>query len=73
MDPILSTKDLGLSIRDARKAQALSQDDLAGMTGTGRRFISDLESGKDTAQIGKILHVLRSLGVALSAVQKWKK
>lgn len=46
---IPDTNDLGHIIRDARKAQGLTQDQLAGMTGTGRRFISELENGKDTA------------------------
>lgn len=70
---ILNPKDLGLVVRDARKAQGLSQDDLAGITGTGRRFIGDLEGGKPTAQLGKVLHVLSALGVALNATQKWRK
>jgi HTH-type transcriptional regulator/antitoxin HipB len=65
-------KDLGKVIRDVRKQQGLTQDDLAGMTGTGRRFISDLEKGKDTAQIGKVLLVLAALGIALYALSKWK-
>jgi y4mF family transcriptional regulator len=69
---IPDTKDLGKTIREARKKQGLTQDDLAGMTGTGRRFISDLEKGKDTAQVGKVLLVLTALGVALYAMRKWK-
>jgi HTH-type transcriptional regulator / antitoxin HipB len=72
-DIILNPKDLGLIVRDARKAQGLSQDDLAGITGTGRRFIGDLEGGKPTAQLSKVLHVLSALGVALNATQKWRK
>ena len=33
---IKNAKDLGRVVREARKAQKLSQDDLAGMAGTGR-------------------------------------
>jgi len=69
---IPDTNDLGHIIRDARKAQGLTQDQLAGMTGTGRRFISELENGKDTAQLGKVLLVLAALGIALYALSKWK-
>ncbi|MFT5207883.1 MAG: HTH-type transcriptional regulator/antitoxin HipB [Candidatus Omnitrophota bacterium] len=68
---ILNTKDLGGLIRHARKAQGISQDDLAGMSGVGRRFISELENGKETAEIGKVLLILGSLGIALNAVLKW--
>ena len=69
---IHTTADLGKIVQAARKAQELSQDDLAGLTGTGRRFISELESGKETAQLGKTLNVLKSLGISLSANHKWK-
>lgn len=70
---IQNTKELGLIIRDARKQQGLTQEDLAGLTGTGRRFISDLEQGKETAELGKVLAVLASLGFALFAQSKWSK
>ena len=70
---IPNTKELGLIVRDARKQQGLTQEDLAGLTGTGRRFISDLEQGKETAELGKVLAVLASLGLALFAHIKWSK
>lgn len=69
---IRTAKDLGKVVRDMRKSQKLTQDDLAGLTGTGRRFISDLENGKETAQIGKVFHVLSALGAFLSVTKKWK-
>lgn len=69
---ILQTSDLATLIKSARKAQKLTQDDLAGLSGIGRRFISDVENGKDTAQIGKILKVISSLGIVLIASSQWK-
>lgn len=69
---IPDTDGLGHIIRDARKEQGLTQDQLAGMTGTGRRFISDLENGKESAQLGKTLLVFAALGIALYARSKWK-
>ena len=69
---ITNLKNLGQTVQEARKAQGLTQDDLAGMTGTGRRFISELEKGKETAQIGKVLLVLSTLGVGLYTLNKWK-
>jgi len=68
---IRNTEDLGRIVRNVRKLQKLSQDDLAGMAGTGRRFIVDLEKGKQTVQFGKVLRVLRTLGVSVSSTRKW--
>ena len=68
---IKNTEDLGRVVREARKAQKLSQDDLAGMAGTGRRFIVDLEKGKETVQFGKVLRVLATLGVSVASIRKW--
>jgi HTH-type transcriptional regulator/antitoxin HipB len=69
---ILETKDLADIIRQSRKLQGLTQEDLAGMSGLGRRFISELENGKQTAQIGKVLVVLNILGIGLQAVRRWE-
>ena len=68
---IKNAGDLGRVVREARKAQKLSQNDLAGMAGTGRRFIVDLEKGKETVQFGKVLRVLATLGVSVAAIRKW--
>ena len=69
---IKNAEDLGRVVQqEARKAQKLSQDDLAGMAGTGRRFIVDLEKGKETVQFGKVLRVLATLGVSVAAIRKW--
>ena len=43
---IRNSEDLGKIVRETRKAQKLSQEYLAGMAGTGRRFIVDLEKGR---------------------------
>ena len=68
---IKNAEDLSRVVREARKTQKLSQDDLAGMAGTGRRFIVDLEKGKETVQFGKVLRVLATLGVSVAAIRKW--
>ena len=65
MTQIVDTKDIGAAIRQARKAQGLRQPDLAGACGTSIRFISELERGKPTAHIGRVLHVLKMLGLRL--------
>jgi len=53
-------------IRNARKALGVTQKDLALASGTGLRFVIDLEKGKETCQIGKALAVLQTLGVKLT-------
>lgn len=57
-----SPGEIGALIRSARKEQKLRQDELAGAAGVGLRFIVDLEAGKPTAQIGKVMQVLQTLG-----------
>lgn len=62
---IQSAADLGKLIRQARLRQKLKQTDLATTSGTGERFIVDLERGKATCELGKALHVARVLGIKL--------
>ena len=54
---------LGRKVRELRRAQKVTQAQLAGLANTGVRFISDLENGKETCHIGKMLRVLETLGV----------
>ncbi|MCH9755597.1 MAG: helix-turn-helix transcriptional regulator [Gammaproteobacteria bacterium] len=60
---IQSTEEIGQVIRHVRKQLGVTQSDLALAAGTGLRFIIDLEKGKSTCQIGKILQVLQVLGI----------
>ena len=62
-ETIMSCEELGKAIRDLRRSQGVTQTQLAGLSNTGVRFISDLENGKETCQTGKMLHVLATLGV----------
>jgi y4mF family transcriptional regulator len=57
---------VGRLIRDTRKVLGVTQRDLALTSGTGLRFIVDLEKGKETCEIGKALRVLQTLGIKLS-------
>ena len=61
----MTTETLGETIRKARKAQGLTQSDLALTANTATRFISDLENGKATCQIGKALQVMACLGIKI--------
>ena len=52
-------------IRSTRKALGVTQRDLAMTSGTGLRFIIDLEKGKPTCHLGKVLTVLHTLGIKI--------
>ena len=45
--------------------KVLDQRQLAAVSGVGLRFIVDLEAGKPTTQLGKVLQVLQTLGCSL--------
>ncbi|MCH8474277.1 MAG: helix-turn-helix domain-containing protein [Opitutales bacterium] len=55
----------GKALRQVRNLQGLTQQELALTANTAPRFISDLERGKPTCQIGKALHVASCLGLHL--------
>lgn len=57
---------LASAVRAARVAHALTQAELAGVAGTGVRFIVELEQAKPTLQIGKVFRVLATLGLTLN-------
>jgi len=58
---------IGAVIKKERKARRLTQRELADLTGTGFNFISQLERGKTTVRLDKLLAVLDVLGLRLFA------
>ena len=61
-----TTAQIGKLIRDTRKSIGVTQKDLALTSGTGIRFIIDLENGKETCEIGKALSILNTLGIKIA-------
>jgi hypothetical protein len=61
---ITSVRDLGLLIRATRKVQHVRMDDISGASPV---FVREVERGKETAQIGRVLVLLRELGIHLYA------
>lgn len=57
---------IGTLIKNTRKSLGVTQKYLALTSGTGLRFIIDLERGKETCEIGKSLTVLQTLGIQLA-------
>jgi transcriptional regulator with XRE-family HTH domain len=60
-----SSQELGAIICPERKAQGMTQSDLAVIANTAQRFTSELERGKPTCQLGKTLDVLAALGIRI--------
>lgn len=65
--PVASAEELGLLIRAVRKSTRVRQDDLAAVAGVSRQFALDVERGKPTAQLGRVLLLLKELGITLTA------
>lgn len=67
---IRSVEELGEAIRTRRKELYYTQAFLAEFTGFSVSFISDVERGKATAEIGKTLQLLMILGLDLSVERR---
>ena len=56
-------KELGAFVAKERKRQGITQLELSQAADVGRRFVVELESGKETIHAGKLLKVLATLGI----------
>ncbi|MEZ2740868.1 transcriptional regulator [Comamonas jiangduensis] len=63
---INTVADLGLILRAVRKSQGLRLDDLAGSAGVGHVFAREVEYGKETVQMGRVLKLLQEAGLQLT-------
>ncbi len=54
---------LGDVIKKTRKMQGLTQQQLSATANVGLRFIKELERGKQSCHMGKVLMVLEMLGI----------
>jgi len=61
----MTVGEIGNVVRQARLARGLRQDQLAAAAGVGVRFLVELERGKPTVRLGKVLAVLSALGCRL--------
>jgi len=62
-------KTIGELVKNTRKSMGVTQKDLAMTSGTGLRFIIEMEQGKPTCQLGKVLTVLQTLGIKIELVR----
>lgn len=60
---LYSAASIGPAIRHYRKQAGLTQAQLAEMAGINRTYLSELEQGKESEQLRRILRLLKLLGV----------
>jgi len=61
----MDSAEIGSRIKQERKRQKLTQEQLAALAGIGVRFIRELEHGKPTCQLSLVLQVMQTLGLSL--------
>lgn len=62
---IHTAHSIGNMVRQTRKRLGVTQKELALTSGTGLRFVVELEQGKPTCEVGKVLTVLGTLGIVV--------
>lgn len=62
-------KELGAFVAKVRREQGITQLELSQAADVGRRFVVELEDGKETLQAGKLLKVMSVLGIDLQLVE----
>lgn len=62
---VTTAGELGNLVRRKRKEVGTLQESTAALSGVGTKFLSQLENGKETAELGKVLQVVKSLGLEI--------
>ena len=65
MIQVQTAEDLGKAIRSQGKSDGLTLAETSGLTNVGIRFLSELENGKPTVRLDKLLRVISALGLQL--------
>jgi len=60
---LYTAASVGPAIRHYREEAGLTQEQLAEMAGLHRSYLSELEQGRETEQMRRILRLLKLLGV----------
>jgi y4mF family transcriptional regulator len=58
-------QQLGECVRDVRKKAGITQPELALAAGVSLSFVGFVEAGKPTAEVGKCMQVLATLGIRI--------
>lgn len=60
-----SVRDIAAAVRGRRKERGLSQGELAIRSGVSRKWVSEFEAGKPSAELGLVMRVLDTLGIRI--------
>ena len=69
MDLVKTPEELGVFLRKARKKAMLTQEEVSGLMNAGNRLIGEIERGKKTAQIGRVMEAVHLLGYDIFLVK----
>ena len=69
-DMVNDAEDFGKELRKRRKSLGYTQAFLADFTGYSVSFISDLENGKSTAELGKAIRLANDLGLDVTITKR---
>ena len=65
-----NVKEFGIALKNRRKALGYTQSYISEVTGFSASFISELENGKETADIGKAIILANMLGLNLNMEER---
>ncbi|KJS38953.1 MAG: XRE family transcriptional regulator [Hyphomonas sp. BRH_c22] len=69
---VRSPKQLGVALRRSRRAQAMTQADLASRAGVRQGTISHVENGLETVKLTTVMDLLRALDLEIVVRQRTK-
>jgi HTH-type transcriptional regulator / antitoxin HipB len=61
-----TTQALAAALRGRRVALGWSQADIAAAAGVSRKFVSEVEAGKETVELGKVLSLADAIGLDIT-------
>jgi len=67
---VRSASDIGTTVRNKRKNDGLTLVEASGLCNVNYRFLSNLENGKPTVRLDKVLQVLAALGLELDIMER---
>ena len=62
---VRSVEALGKLVRAHRKERKLTLETVSDLGNLSTRFLSEFERGKETAEVGKVLKTLRTIGLEI--------
>jgi len=67
---VASASDIGAAVRSKRKGDGLTLVEASGLCNVNYRFLSNLENGKATVRLDKVLQVMAALGLELEIMER---